>query len=243
MTKATILSTMGALLMAAVASPAHAQGQEPPVKTGFIAFYVGAQPQQHTFIATATQPIYDETAIVSSEQHIRNGALFQVGAGYRVHGPFAIGARFSWFGRPGTSHVTAQVPSPAFYNQPEQRERDGADLTHTERGIHVQAIWMRTVSAKFDVALSAGPSFIRVTQDLTTTFTAPPGTRNITLVTTTEDGNAFGFNAGFDGVYRLSPRFGLGVFVYYAGATLDLPSALDVKVGGIQGGVGLHVRF
>ncbi len=243
MTKATILLTMGALLVAAGASPAHAQGQGTPVKSGFIALYGGAQPQRRTLTVTSTQTIYDETATVSSEQPIRNGALIQVGAGYRVRGPFALGARFSIFGRPGTSHVTAQVPSPAFYNQLEQRDRDGEDLAHTERGIHVQAIWMRPVSARIDVALSAGPSVIRVTQDLTSSFTAPPGTRNITLVKTSEQANAFGFNAGFDGVYRLTPGLGIGLFVHYAGATLDLPSVADVKVGGIQGGLGLHLGF
>jgi hypothetical protein len=241
--KATTLLAMSAAVMMGNVSTVSAQGAPVTDKPGFIVLYGGAQPQRHTFIATGTQSIYDETATVSSEQHIRNGSLIQVGAGYRVQGPLAIGARFSIFGRPGTSHVTAQVPSPAFYNQPDQRERDAEDLAHTERGIHVQAMWMRAVTPRIDVALSAGPSIIRVTQDLTTTFTAPPGTRNIALVKTTEQANAIGFNGGFDGVFALSPGLGVGVFVHYLGATVDLPSAEDVKLGGVQGGLGLHLRF
>lgn len=243
MTKATTLLTMGAVLLAGSFSTAQAQSQAPPLRPGFIALYGGAQPQRHTLTATSTQPLYDETATVSSEQPIRNGSLIQVGAGYRVSGAIAIGARFSLFGRPGTSQVTALVPSPAFYNQPEERKRAGEDLAHTERGIHVQAIWMRPVTARFDVALSAGPSMIRVTQDLTSSFTVVSGTRDITLVKTTEQANAFGFNAGLDGVYRLSQGLGIGIFVHYVGATVDLPSAEGVKIGGIQGGLGLHLRF
>lgn len=240
MKKATFLLTAGALLLAGTAS---AQRQEPPVKNGFIAFYGGAQPQRHTLIATSTQTVYGETATVKSTQRIRNGALVQVGAGFRVAGPLAIGAGFSMFGRPGTSIVEAQIPHPAFYDQPKTVVADAAEVAHTERGIHFKATWMSRVSDRIDVALSAGPSMIRLRQELTARVSVAPPTQNITLVKTTEEANALGFNAGFDATYGLSPGAGVGIFVQYAGATVDLPSAVGVKVGGIQGGLGLHLRF
>jgi len=40
-----------------------------------------------------------------------------------------------------------------------------------------------------------------------------------------------------------TPRIGAGVFIRYAGGSVDLPSAPDVKVGGFQIGVGARVRF
>jgi hypothetical protein len=38
-------------------------------------------------------------------------------------------------------------------------------------------------------------------------------------------------------------QLGLGVFLRYAGATVDLPAASGIKVGGLRTGVGFHVRF
>jgi hypothetical protein len=41
----------------------------------------------------------------------------------------------------------------------------------------------------------------------------------------------------------LTRRYGVGAFIRYAGATVDLPSVSDLKVGGFQIGGGLRVRF
>jgi hypothetical protein len=37
--------------------------------------------------------------------------------------------------------------------------------------------------------------------------------------------------------------YGAGLFLRYAGASVDLPSANNVKVGGVQLGGGLRLRF
>jgi len=39
------------------------------------------------------------------------------------------------------------------------------------------------------------------------------------------------------------PNYGAGVFLRYAGATIELPSAGNVKVGGLQLGIGARLRF
>jgi hypothetical protein len=46
-----------------------------------------------------------------------------------------------------------------------------------------------------------------------------------------------------DGNYLITPTFGLGVYLRYAGASVDLPSQSGVKVGGFQAGGGLRIRF
>ena len=118
MTHATIVSTLLAAVMAAGASPAFAQSGDDPIKTGFLSVYGGAQPQQRDIAATTTQTIYEETATIASAQGIRNGAVFQVGGGIRVHKALAVGVRVSMFGRPGTGTITASIPDPIFFNRP-----------------------------------------------------------------------------------------------------------------------------
>jgi hypothetical protein len=234
------LLMVAAAIVAAGATSARAQSVDYPFETGFVAVYGGAQPQRHTLTATQTQSIYEETATVTSTQRIRNGGLLEFGGGYRVRGALAIGARFSMFGRPGTSTVEASVPNPIFFDRPTTVQLEGADLAHRERGIHLNAIWLVPVNDKFDVALSAGPSFIHVSQELTSSITVDP---SLALLKTTETGNAVGVNVGVDGNYRITPRYAVGLFIHYAAGSVDLPSATDVKVGGTQVGLGFHVRF
>ena len=64
-----------------------------------------------------------------------------------------------------------------------------------------------------------------------------------TIVSVNESGNGWGGNVGADLSTFFSERYGLGVFVRYAAATVDLPSASGVSVGGIQAGAGPRLRF
>ena len=58
-----------------------------------------------------------------------------------------------------------------------------------------------------------------------------------------ETGTAKGVHVGGDLARAFSDRFGVGVFVRYVAASVDLPSAAGVKVGGVQAGGGLRIRF
>lgn len=242
MTKATTRLTMAVAMAMALAAPARGQGADPPIKKGFVSVYAGAQPQRRTVTATTSFPLYEETATITSNQRIRNGALIQVGGGVRVRGPLAVGVRFSMFGRPGTSSVSAVIPDPIFFSRPKTVTADASSVEHTERGVHINAVWLVPTGSRFDIALSAGPSIIHVSQELTS-VSVQPGTQNIAVVKAAETGNAMGFNAGLDATYRITPQYGAGIFVHYAAGSVDLASAPGFEVGGVQAGVGFHVRF
>lgn len=242
MTHATIVSTLLVAALAAGASPAAAQSSDDPIEAGFFSVYGGAQPQRRDLAATASQTIYEETATITSAQRIRNGAVVQVGGGVRVRKALAVGARFSMFGRPGTGAITASIPDPIFFGRPKTVVADANDLDHRELGVHVNAAWFAPVSGKLDIVLSGGPSIIHVSQDVASAGVVS-GTQNVTVIKVSESGNAVGFNAGLDALYRLAPRYGLGLFLHYVTATVDLPSASDVKVGGPQVGLTFQARF
>jgi hypothetical protein len=229
------------LLLTGLSGQAAAQGQPSADPSAFINVGVGAQPQRRTLAATSSFPLYDEIATIAATQQIRSGAFFEVSGGYRVAPRFAVAAGFSSFGRPGTGTLTASIPDPIFYDRPATSSRDLGDLKHTERGIHVQALYFLPVSPKIDLALSAGPSFIRVSQQLPAMTVAAD--QSVTVGTTTESGTAKGFNAGLQTNYMFAPRYGVGFFVGYAGGSVDLPGAAGVKAGGVRTGVALQARF
>jgi len=208
----------------------------------FLTVGVGAQPQSHTINASGSFSLYDETATVAAVQQIRNGALFEFGGGVPLTTRFAVGAAFSTFGRPGTGSWTASIPDPIFYSRPTSAAGNASDLAHSERALHFQASWLSHVSPKFDIALSAGPSVIRVSQEIATA-TIASGTQTVAVARTTQSGTAFGFNAGFQGNYLFASHYGVGLFLGYAGGSLDLPDAKDVTVGGMRTGLALQARF
>jgi hypothetical protein len=214
-----------------------AAGTEP--KT-FVNMGVGVQPQHRTVTATDSFTIFDETATITSVHDIRNGALFDVGGGFHVSPQFAIGAGFSTFGRAGTGTITASIPNPVFYDRPATATANVSDLEHKERSLHLQAIYFAPVSPKVDVAVSAGPSFIFVSQDF---GTASVGSQGLAPTHKNETGTAVGFNAGVQINYLFQPQFGLGFFLGYDGGSLDLPSSAGMHVGGFRTGLAFQTRF
>jgi hypothetical protein len=219
---------------------AGAQGSTPE---NFIDLNVGAQPQRRTLSTSTSFPLYLETATVAVDQRITNGPMWEIGAGHRFSPSFAVRVAFSSFSSTGTASGVASIPNPLFFDQPLQESVGAAGLERTERAVHFQAVWFIPVTDEIDIALSAGPSFIRVSQQFAGNGTVAPGTQTLTLGNDTETGTAKGINVGFDGAYMFTKRYGVGLFIRYAGGSVDLPSASGVKAGGFQTGLGARIRF
>lgn len=168
--------------------------------------------------------------------------LFDLSAGYRPWGGFGIGVGVSSFRSRGDAGVVVSIPDPAFFDRPTIVTQDVSGLDRSELGLHVQAVWLTPVTDKFDITISAGPSLIRVTQQVTA-VSVPVGTRSINVTQEDQSGTGLGINVGADGSYMFQPQFGVGLFIRYAGGSVNLPAVSNLKVGGFQGGVGLRLRF
>ena len=99
---------------------------------------------------------------------------------------------------------------------------------------------MRTIPRGVTLALSGGPSLIRLQQSVPS-ITVDSGAAAIKV--TNESGTATGVHVGVDATYPISDRYGAGVFFRYVAASTDLPSGANVKVGGVQAGGGIRIRF
>jgi len=208
----------------------------------FVDVNLGGQFLHHTIDSTVSFPLYDETATVSSSQKTGNGFVYEIGAGYKFTPSLAAGLAYSGFSSKADASVTAKIPHPLFFDQPLTVNTTATGLERTERDVHIRLFWFLPVSDKMDVALSAGPSVVKLSQQLAS-GTVATGTQNLTVTTTTESKTGVGFNLGGDGTYLFTPKIGVALFIHYVFASMDLPSVSGVGAGGVQAGVGLHYRF
>ncbi len=238
-------TVLGLLIGLSLGAAPHVSGQTlsslPPQY--FVNVNVGAQPQSRTITANTSFPIYEETATIDSTYLIPSGAFFEIGGGYRVLRRVTVGTSVSFFNHNGSGGLAGLVPDPDFHDRPATVTMDLGALEHKETGVHVFASYWWPISEKIDLAVSIGPSFIHVSQEVVSSMTVPEPTQTVNVTIDSESGTAVGINIGADATYMFTPRFGAGVFVRYAGASEDLPSAPDLKVGGFQTGVGARVRF
>ena len=228
--------------LAISAVSAHAQTPTPSTEKFFLNVNVGGEMATRTINAVARKTIYDETATLASSQPIGRGAVVDFDGGYRVRQDFFAGLLVSFFSKSSDATTSASVPDPIFFNRPKTVTGSTSGLKRSEVAIAPHASWARPLTDNFDITFSGGIAFIHVSQDIVGNFDiAPP--QNITILQTSETASAVGPYAQVDLIYNLKSRYGVGGYVRYAGAKVDLPSIADTNVGGVQAGGGIRLRF
>jgi hypothetical protein len=231
-----------ASLTAVARSEARAQVPAAPPSMGFVNINVGAQAASRSVEVIQTFPLYGETARVTTSASVGSGALFDISGGYNVWGPVTAAIGFSNFSKSNDATGTASIPDPLATNRPATVQVSQTGLHHSERAVHLQALWLFPVTNEFDVTVALGPTIFRVTQEITS-VTVPPGTQTVVPSVASERKTTVGANFQVDGNYMVTRRFGAGGFIRYAGAKVNLPSVADLHVGGFHIGGGLRVRF
>jgi hypothetical protein len=247
MKKATRIVRLIAGLMLIGAATASAQSP-PPNKRIYVDLNFGAQPASQTFSITTPNPpqmVYNESVILSGTQGINGSTLIDISGGVRVWRNFSVGLAFgTTIGGKGDAVVTAGIPHPIFYDTRKESTQEVTDLKHSEQSIHLMFMWTTPISDKMDASVYAGPSFIKVKQEIVNTVSVPTGTQDFTPIVTEEnEGAKPGFHIGGDVTYLFTPMVGVGGFLRFVNASVDLPSAQGLDAGGFQYGGGLRVRF
>ena len=222
---------------------------------------LGGQNKEQVFNDTSTFDIYNEKGAVAAAHSIGGGTLFDFSVGTRVWKSLSVGIGYSTLKNFNEATMIVRVPHPGIFGQSRTATASVPDLEHSENVVHLQFIWKIPLTSKFDIAVSAGPSFFTVRQTVAA-VQAPQDIRDqapftsvtITTVSLTDvKDSPVGVNVGVDGTYLIRTIKGIGIgvggFVRYAGASLDLPTPLgmtrdtELKAGGPQGGAGLRFRF
>jgi hypothetical protein len=252
---------LGVLLVAGTAPHAHAQAPAAGESRFFFNINLGGQWKEQTFTDTSTFTIYGESGAVAAAHAIGGGTLFDVSLGARVWKNLAIGVAYSSLTNRNDAAISVRVPHPVIFGQSRTATTTVPDLEHSEDVVHLQFMWMIPLTNKVELAVFAGPSFFTVKQTLATVLAPqdisdPPPYNNVTItsVTLTDvKDSPVGVNVGVDGTYFITTvkgvGIGLGGFIRYAGASLDLPVTTgmtrdtELDAGGPQGALGLRLRF
>ena len=194
---------------------------------------------------------YLQTGEIVTQQDIGTMGTFDIGGAYGITRRLIVGISYSRASSSGGATVTGTVPHPQVFNQPRPFEASVGDLSRTEQGVHIFAGWFVPLRPNMDVILSIGPSIFTVKQGVASgiDFTEAPDFTSIVVnsVTVTEpSATGVGINVGADFSYMFTPRFGAGLLLRWASATVDLDVAggsFESRAGGFQVGGGLRVRF
>lgn len=239
--------------------PAQPANEDEHESRYFFAVSMGGQSKEQVFEHSSTFTIYNEPGAVATAHSIGGGTLFDVSAGARVWKSLGVGLAYSTLKNFNDASVSVRVPHPVIFGQSRTATATVADLEHSENVVHLQFMWTIPLTSKFSITAMAGPSFFTVRQTVATVQApqdiadpAPFNNLSIRTVTLTDvKDSPVGVNIGIDGMYLIRTIKGIGIgvggFVRYAGASLDLPTEAtgdaDLKAGGPQGGAGLRLRF
>lgn len=199
-----------------------------------------------TFRENAEDGRFDTNYTVSS------GPAFDLSGGAVVWRNLGIGVGATRFSRSTSTIVAGSVPHPFFFDRPRTISGDVTGLKHEEIGLHVQARGVFPVRNRLQVMVFGGPSFFRLKQgivndvDFSETYPFDVATFR-QAVTSTAIESTLGFNVGGDIGYFFTRQLGVGFGAQFAGTTVETPSpgggTINVKVGGVQAGGGLRLRF
>jgi hypothetical protein len=189
-----------------MASAAHAQGQD-WTDRGYLTLNLGGQLGEQSFSDTSNFRIYDERGDWGSGLSIGKGQLYDFSAGARVWRNLGVGIGYSALKNKNDATVTVRVPHPVQFGQFREASATTPDLEHTENAVHLNFIWMMPLTAKFQLAFMAGPTFFTVRQEIASLqapqeISDPPPFNNlrITSVTVTDyKESPVGANVGVDG--------------------------------------------
>lgn len=195
-----------------------------------------------------------ENGTFSTDYDVKSGPAINFSAGALVWRNLAVGVGVTRFSKSTPIQLTASVPHPFFFNRARQVTGDVGGLKREELAVHVQARAMFTPKRSIEAMVFGGPSFFSVKQGIVNDFeiteTYPYDSATFSRgVSTTADESKVGFNVGADVGYFFTRQVGVGGTIQWAGTTIEVPGSganspsFDVKVGGLQAGAGLRLRF
>ena len=239
----------------AASAPASAQSG---TLSGRVAVHVNPaafQASQDELRQTLSFRAYGEDARFQASHGFKGSVFIDAGGHIRVWRQLSVGASYTELSDSDSTAVTGTVPHPVLFNSDRAIAPQTLSLQHRERAAHIQAAWVIRIpdNERLHITVSGGPSFFNVTQGMVTDIRVseaggPPfATVSVDQVSTTDvTRNAWGANIGVDVAYMLTDYVGVGGFVRFSRATVDVSSSgsdLSLDVGGVQTGGGVRFRF
>ncbi len=261
----TTVLVAGAMVCPSIAA-AQSGSSAPAPKAGFSRVWVDVNvgitnAAAKSFTLDTAQIIYGETATASTAYTLGTGLTIDGGGGFMFLKKLGVGVNVSSTAYPGdVATLSIRIPHPYYYSAfaTDSHVTDNA-LVRAELGIHIQAMFVPVDNGKVRVRIFGGPSRLSVKQTVVDDFFYSQTyslytTYNVVNImsTSTSDTTAsvFGFNVGGDVSVFFNRVIGVGGFARFVRGSVDIdnplggsPSTVTLKLGGIQAGGGLRLRF
>jgi hypothetical protein len=242
------ISVIVALGVVGLASPARAQTPSPAgAGQVFVSVSGSGQMQTRTFSNGAAFSSFAETGRLDSNQNVGRAGVVDVTGGFQFSKHLSVAAGLWMASSNSAAAATVSIPDPLFFGRFKTVALDSSQaprpLKQTSAGVNIQFMWALAVGARTDLSLFVGPSVVRVRQDVATVAVTPNSQTATMSIDTQSASTSRAGNAGIDLTYRFAPHYGVGMFVRYAGGEVNLPAVPKLKVGGVQVGAGLRMRF
>ena len=212
---------------------------------GYVSVNGGFQVGSHDLNTSASFPLYDETATVTSSQKVKSGGFFDIGGAYRVWGNNLLaGVTYVHTTSEAEVAINASIPDPVFFDRPRTVTSTQSGAKHTENVIHLNAIWMIPVAHKIDVGLFGGPSIFSVKQQTVNTLSVTEPGPVVSAPLSEVKKTSAGFNLGVDLQYLIKNKVAVGGIARYSWASATITGATEkLTLGGFQIGGGVRYRF
>jgi hypothetical protein len=217
-----------------------------------VSINAAVQQPSTTFSATTHVPVYEGTSTLTANYTVPTGGLFDGDVILRVSGGFGVEVGVSSFTKSQVAQVSGTIPHPILGNPPRPISGTSGSLERSEIVGRIDAAYVMS-AGWIDLAVSAGPSFFTVNQDLVAdvTFNESPSFDRVTFTgatVSTAAATKLGFNAGVDVGIKLSKNVGIGGMVRYSHASMVFPlatttSGVTADAGGTHVGGGVRVYF
>jgi hypothetical protein len=204
-----------------------------------------------TLTSTYTPTVYQEPASFVTAYEAKKGNSIDAAVGYRFSAALGIEAGAAIASRDVAATMTAAVPHPLLFDNPRQAS-GSAGYKLKETDLYLNLVYTFAMKGlAFD--LFAGPCFAMaettlVSQYQVTDSAYPYATVDVAYGSQAVKKNAIGFNAGIAAGYYFSDSVGLVASVRFIGAKAKFATGSDVpgvdfKLGGLQAGAGVKIKF
>lgn len=247
------LLTAAAVVAAVTLSAASASAQD---ESRFYISLSGAfQTGSQTYTDNGTFRLYDETGHLNVSSETKAGPVLDIGMGFKVAGHFTVGAGFHRTSSTDPATITGDAPHPIFFDRPRSFNLTMEGLKRTEQALHLSVGYMVDVTDKLTLHVYGGPSQFRFSQHVPGTVAITETSGSFATVNATPSNEArkdsvWGGHVAADLSYAIfqsgSTTFAVGGFARYAQASSEfqvVTNPVTTKVGGLQLGGGLRIRF
>lgn len=216
-------------------------------------------------VAIAAEDSFSSTRVITISQEAGGGSVaysvprggsFDVGGGYMFSPRVGLGVSLAGSAHEGVAGLAISVPHPLFFNASatDATATDTA-LTRTEGAWHIHAMLVAVETPRVRLRVFGGPSYFRAEQETVDfirynqayQFFGRGNAVDIASFTSSKSvGNAWGVHAGADLSVFFNRVFGVGALVRVSRGSAEIADyggAHDIKVGGVQLGGGLRLKF